>query len=276
MNHAPRRYWYPKTDPARRPAGWWYTGWVIYANRSAFIKGFVLVGGTILVLLLVGAIAGTPILLWLALILGVCALVVLGNSVLGLMLVYGPPARGYIKALLQLGNVEAPSRVADLHIGTYRVSYLLADLLPSAQVESIDLWDDERYEVERALVLLRQLESEPTGEERVSTSRVSNETLPLPDASCDVVVLGLGFHEIPEGESRSRIFAEAKRVLRPGGVCLLFEHTVDLQSFLVFGTGMYHWVRREEWVRLLEESFGGPVRHRRSPQAVDLFSVERK
>ena len=276
MNHAPRRYWYPKTDPARRPAGWWYTGWVIYANRSAFIKGFVLVGATAVGLLTIGVIAESPVLIGLALVVVAIALLVLANSVLGLMLVYGPPARGYIKALLQLGNVEAPARVADLHIGTYRVSYLLADLLPSAQVESIDLWDDERYEVERALVLLRQLESVPTGEERVSTSRVSDETLSLPDASCDVVVLGLGFHEIPEGESRSRIFAEATRVLKPGGVCLLFEHTVDLQSFLVFGTGMYHWVRREEWIRLLEEAFGGPVRHRRSPQAVDLFSVTRK
>ena len=272
----PKRYLYPRSNPGRRPPGWWYVGWVIYANRSAFLKGFILVGGVTAALIVAGLLAELSILAWVGVVIGAFGLVVLANSVIGLTLVYGPPARNYIKELLRLGDVDAPVRVADLHIGTYRASYILADLLPSAQIESVDLWDEDRYETERALVLLRVLELVPTSEDRVSPGKAHDETLPLADDSCDAVVLGLGFHEIPAGASRDRVLSEAKRVLKPGGACLLFEHTVDLQSFLVFGTGIQHWVRRPEWVRLIEQTFGAPVRHRRSWQAVDLFSATGK
>lgn len=90
------------------------------------------------------------------------------------------------------------------------------------------------------------------------------------------MVLGLGLHEIPAAPPRARLLAEAKRVLKPDGKLLLFEHTVDLQSFLVFGPGIAHWVRRPEWTRHLEQTFGGEVRHERSLQAVDLFVATRR
>lgn len=272
---AQRSYLYPKSDPTRRPPPWWYVGWVVYANRSTFYKGFLLFGGITAALFVASLLLDSSMLLWAAVFAAVVSTLVLANSLLGLTLVYGPPARRYLRDLLRLGGVESPARVADLHIGTYRVSYILADLLPGAQIESVDIWDDERYEIERALVLLRQLELPPTAEPRVRTGRTIDETIPLPDGSCDVVVLGLGFHEIPEGDSRTRIMSEAKRIVKPGGLCLLFEHTVDIQSFLVFGPEIDHWVRREEWQRLLTETFGPPIKHKRSGHAVDLFCAGR-
>ncbi len=268
---AEHRYFYPKSDPTRRPPPWWYVGWVIYANRATFYKGFLLFGGITLALFAGGLLLRESLLLWAALGTALLSALILANSVLGLTLVYGPPARRYVRELLHLGGVGSAERVADLHIGTYRISYILADLLPGAHIESVDIWDDERYQIERALVLLRQLELPPVTEPRVHSHRTADETVPLPDGSCDVVVLGLGLHEIPEGSSRERIMSEARRILKPGGVCLLFEHTVDFQSFLVFGPEIDHWVRREEWRRLLEETFGPPVKHRRSGHAVDLF-----
>lgn len=272
---AQRGYLYPKSDPTRRPPPWWYVGWVVYANRATFLKGFLLFGCLTLALFVGGLLLGVPALAWAGVAVGAVAALVLVNSIIGLTLVYGPPARRYVKQLLVLGGIDSAARVADLHIGTYRISYILADLLPGAAIESIDIWDDERYEIERALVLLRQLELPPTAEPRIKTHRAERETIPLPDESCDVVALGLGLHEIPAGESRDAIFAEARRILKPGGTCVLFEHTVDLQSFLVFGPEIKHWERREEWMRLLDETFGQPVKHLRSGHAVDLFSAIR-
>jgi SAM-dependent methyltransferase len=271
------KYLFPKTDPNKRPPVWWYVAWVVYANRHTFSGGFIVFAVVIVLLLFAGLLLDLTVLVWASNAVAVVGMLLLLNSLVGLTLVYGPPSRNYIRRLLALGGVENPTRVADLHIGTYRISYLLADLLPSAEVESIDIWDDKKYETERALVLLRQLECVPAAEPRVRTQAATGEIVPLLDESCDVVVLGLGLHEIPsEGGSREAIFGEAKRILKPGGQCLFFEHTVDLQSLLVFGTGMYHWVRREEWLDLLGRVFGANVRHRRSGQAVDLFAVSRK
>jgi SAM-dependent methyltransferase len=269
------KYFFPKTDPTRRPPVWWYVAWVVYANRHTFLRAFVLFAVATAVVFAVGVILETSLLLWMAAIIALLGLFLLVNSIVGLTLVYGPPSRNYIKQLLDLGGNTDAATIADLHIGTYRISYILADLVSAAQIESVDIWDEGRYETERALVLLRALESVPTAEPRLRTHAGIGEAVPLPDASCEIVVLGLGLHEIPEGPPREAIFGEAKRILKPGGVCLFFEHTVDLQSLLVFGTGMYHWVRREEWLDLLKRVFGSEVRHQRSWQAVDLFAVRK-
>ncbi|HEY0606250.1 MAG TPA: class I SAM-dependent methyltransferase [Herpetosiphonaceae bacterium] len=275
MKPAQPAYWFPKTQATHRPPFWWYVGWVIYANRSTFAKAFALFAGTSLALFLVGLLLQLAILIWTSYALTGIGLFLLLNSLLGLTLVYGPPARRYIGQLLKLGDVDRPQRVADLHIGTYRISYLLADLLPGATIESVDIWDNTRYETERALVLLRALEAAPTSEQRIRPRQAAGAQVPLPAASCDVVVLGLGLHEIPAGAEREAIFAEAKRLLRPGGTCLFFEHTVDLQSLLVFGFEIKHWERRAQWLRLLRQTFGPNVRHQRSAQAIDLYSATR-
>lgn len=275
MKPAQPAYRFPKTHSSQRPPFWWYVGWVIYANRPTIAKAFALFAGTSSVLFLSGWLLILPILIWTSYAVSGIGLFLLLNSLLGLTLIYGPPARRYIDQLLKLGAVDNPQRVADLHIGTYRISYLLADLLPTATIESVDIWDETRYETERALVLLRALESAPATEQRIQPRKAAGTHVPLPDHSCDVVVLGLGVHEIPAGAEREAIFAEAKRLLRPGGTCLFFEHTVDLQSLLVFGFEIAHWERRAEWLRLLRQSFGPGVRHQRSAQAIDLYSATR-
>jgi SAM-dependent methyltransferase len=268
-------YWFPKTNPKLRPSWWWYVGWVIYANRRTFIQAFGLFSGTTILFFLAWYFSQLTPLIWACYIIVGVGVLLLINSLIGLTLVYGPPATSYMRRLLKLGDVRNPKRVADLHIGTYRISYLLADLLPSATIESVDIWDDTRYETERALVLLRALESPPRAEERIRPHQAAATHVPLANQSCDVVVLGLGLHEIPAGTEREAIFAEAKRILKPGGTCLFFEHTVDVQSLLVFGFEIDHWERRSEWLRLLQHTFGPTIQHQRSPHAIDLFSATR-
>ena len=275
MSRSTETYWFPKTDSRQQPSSWWYVGWVIYANRWAFIKAFSLFAGVGIILFLAGRLFDLRPLIWICYVLLGMGIFLLINSLVGLTLVYGPPARGYIKRLLEMGGVRNPKKVADLHIGTYRVSYLLEELLPAATIESVDIWDGTRYETERALELLRTLESVPTKRPRLKCHRAISGLVPLPAASCDVVVLGLGLHEIPSGDPRETIFAEAKRILKPDGKLLFFEHTVDFQSFLVFGPEIDHWVRRSEWLHLIEKVFGPPISHKRSPEAVDLFVATR-
>ena len=100
-------------------------------------------------------------------------------------------------------------------------------------------------------------------------------TVPLADASCDAVVVGFGIHELAAGGPREKPFDEARRVLKPGGKLLLFEHIVDFENFVIFGPGIDHWPRRRDWLRLLEARFAG-VRHARARQAVDLYVGERR
>jgi SAM-dependent methyltransferase len=200
------------------------------------------------------------------------AFVVLLHSIVGHALVYGRPSERYFDRLLALGGVKSPERVADLHIGTWRHSYALHDRLPSAHVVSIDIWAAGVEATEGAVRELRELELPPAPAPRLEPLRAGDGKLPLGDESVDVVVMGLGSHEV-EGEAQEQLFDEARRILRPGGTLLFFEHAKNWQSFLIFGPGIAHWTEREEWTRRLAKRFHN-VRSERTLLAVDLFAAD--
>jgi SAM-dependent methyltransferase len=178
---------------------------------------------------------------------GIVSLFYLGYSLLfGMYRMYGHPSRHYIERLIRESGLTDPAVVADLHIGTYRHSYILADLLPSAVIHSIDCWDVRGEPKEIAIRDVRDLETPPLHHPRIHPASAKDSTLALPDGSCDAVVFGFGTHEIPYG-ARAKLFAETKRVLKPGGKVLMFEHGIDFHNVIIFGPSIGHVVPRHEW-----------------------------
>lgn len=266
-------HWYPQAGGASRPSSGWYWGWALYVNRRGFLGAFVRlapIGAGLLVaaVFVSSAWLRTGVALAFA-----AALLVLLHSIVGHALVYGRPAGRYFDRLLALGGVRAPECVADLHIGTWRHSYALHDRLPNARIVSVDIWAAGVEATEGAVRELRELELPAAPAPRLEPRRAGLGTVPLDDASVDVVVMGLGSHEV-EGEAQEQLFVEAKRVLKPGGTLLFFEHAKNWQSFLIFGPGIAHWTEREEWTRRLSRHFAN-VRSVRTPLAVDLFAADR-
>ena len=267
----PRRHAYPQTDPGRPTTPWWYYGRALYVSRRDYFKiycALMLTLGFPLVFLALyfdwqfAKIA--------ALGAGTVSLFYLGYSLLGLYRMYGHPGRRYVRRLLDDGGAGNARVIADLHIGTYRHSYVLAKLLPGAVIHSIDCWGVPGDPHEIAIRDVRDLEHAPTHNPRIRPQRTNDYTLPLPDASCDAVVFGFGTHEIPDDGPLNRLFLEAKRVLKPGGKVLMFEHGNDFHNVIIFGPVIGHvvsaiagWTSSRPTSRT--SATGG------SWQAVDLF-----
>jgi SAM-dependent methyltransferase len=263
---------YPRAGGATRPTPAWYWGWALYVNRGGFLAAAKRLVPLAAVLVVASALLPYGWLRALAAAVVAGGGVVLAHSIVGHALVYGRPSGRYFDRLLELGRVGAPTRVADLHIGTWRHSFALADRLPGSEIVSVDVWAADAAITEGAVRELRELEIEASPTPRLLPRRAAGGVLPLEDASADVVVLGLGSHEI-EGEAQERLFAEARRVLRPGGTLLFFEHAKNWQSFLIFGPGIAHWTERDEWTRRLGRLFAN-VRSERTPYAVDIFAAD--
>ncbi len=262
---------YPRTNPARRPSAWWYYGRALYVSRRDYFKIYCALMITL----------GFPMVFlalyydwqfWKAAALGAgtVSLFYLGYSLcVGMYRMYGHPGERYVRRLLQESGTKEPAVVADLHIGTYRHSHILADVLPNATIHSIDCWGVAGDPHEIAIRDVRDLECPPTHNRRIHTHRTLDYTLPLADASCDAVVLGFGTHEIPK-DALERVFAEARRVLKPGGKALMFEHGNDFHNVIIFGPVIGHVVTREQWMERFKTHFAD-VGYARSSQAVDMF-----
>jgi ubiquinone/menaquinone biosynthesis C-methylase UbiE len=272
MKPTPPVLWFKAASPLRAPSPWWYWGRAVYVSRRdygriflAFLAVGAPLGGA-------GVLLGSATLLRLALGLAALGLALLAYSLVGLYRMYGHPSVRYYRRLFREAGLRDGMRIADLHIGTYRTTFALASLHPSARVTSVDCWDVDGPPAEPAVADVRALEPPPTFEPRIRPVRAAGLTLPLPDGAVDAVVLGFGTHEIPAGAPRERLFREAARVLSPGGVVAMFEHGKDLHNFLIFGPVIDHVTRREEWLRTLARHFRG-VSYRRSSAAVDLMTA---
>ena len=261
---------FPPADPAIRPSPWWYFGRAVYVSRRDYRRIFLWFLAAGLPLGIAGLALRRPVLLDAAYGLAIAGVLLLAYSLFGLYRMYGHPSKLYLKRLLELGDVRGAVSIADVHIGTYRHAYEIADLLPEASISSIDCWDPSGPPAEEAVHDVRSLEPAPDGHERIRPYQADAYALPLQDDSCDVVIFGFGTHEIPAGAPREKLFAEARRVLHAGGRALLFEHGFDLHNFLIFGPVIDHVTRRGAWLDIMRRYFTG-VRYARSPQAVDLI-----
>jgi SAM-dependent methyltransferase len=265
------RHWYPRARSDRQPSPWWYYGRALYVSRCDYFKIYIaLLFGVGIPFVLVGLALGSRFWLVSAFGMGMAALVYEGYSLLGMFRMYGPPSSGYLRQALRRAGIAGPIAVGDFHIGTYRHSFALADLLPDATIDSIDCWDLEGPPAERAIRDVRDLEPQPTGHPRIRPVRAEGFRVPLPDACLDAIVFGFGTHEVPEGGPRSTLFLEAQRLLRPGGKVVIFEHGNDFHNTIIFGPVIGHVTTREGWMKILRDHFG-EIGYARTSHAVDLF-----
>jgi SAM-dependent methyltransferase len=262
---------YPRAVPTRQPTPWWYYGRALYvSHRDYFMIYCALMLCLGIPFVVLGLYVGWPFWNVVALGAGTVSLFYLAYSILAMYRMYGHPGKHYVRRLLDEAGVKGAAVVADLHIGTYRHGYVLAELLPEATIHSIDCWAGEGDPKEIAIRDVRALECPPRHHPRIHPAAAHDYTLPLPDASCDAVVFGFGTHEIPGDAARAKLFAEAKRVLKPGGKALMFEHGNDFHNVIIFGPVIGHVVPRAEWMATFRTHFAD-VGYARTSHAVDLF-----
>lgn len=268
-------HWYPASVAEKRPSAWWYWGRAVYVSRRDYwkiTKVFLAVG---IPLGVTGVLFRIPLALRGAVVLAEIGLLLLAYSLFGLYRMYGHPGVRYVRKLAALGDVKGKVTVADLNIGTYRHAFLLADVLPEAQINSVDCWNVEGEAPEEAVADVRDLEVPPKSHPRIETFKAEHFNVPLADASCHAVCFGFGTHELPTGGEREKLFREAIRILKPKGKVLLFEHGWDAHNYVIFGPVIHHVTKRQDWDKFLRERFDD-VKYARSSQAVDLFAGTRR
>jgi len=247
----------------------------VYVSRRDYRKIFFVFVVAGIPLGAVGVLLHKPLFLRAAYGLAVLGILMLIYSLIGLYRMYGHPAVKYLRQLLKLGGVEGAVTIADLHIGTYRHALTLNQLLPQAQIYSVDCWGVNGPPAEAAVQDVRELEAPPRCEPRIAPLHAADFALPLEDESCDVVVFGFGTHEVPTDGPRQKLFCEATRILKPKGKLLLFEHGFDFHNYLIFGPVIGHVTRLNDWMKFIQERFDN-VRYERSSHAVDLITGVRR
>jgi len=240
-------HWFPGTVAEQRPSAWWYWGRAVYVSRRDYwriTRYFLAVG---IPLGVIGVLFHLPLAFWAAMALAEIGLVLLAYSLFGLYRMYGHPRSGLCPAARGTGSPERARHSCGSAHRHVRHAFLLSDVLPEAKIQSVDCWNVEGKSPEEAVQDVRDLEVPPKSNPRIEPLKANHFTIPLADASCDAVCFGFGTHEIPTGGAREKLFAEAIRILKPGGKVLLFEHGWDAHNYVIFGPVIHHVTKRQDW-----------------------------
>ena len=153
------------------------------------------------------------------------------------------PERRFKLRVIDSAHLVPGMRVLDIGCGTATLLLLAAEAVPGAQLVGVDL-DDRILERARRKIAVRGLP--------IRLERASATGLPYADGSFERVLSTLAFHHLTRDE-KVRAFAEAYRVLRPGGELHLGDFGAPdtrysrVASFLTENIGGEH----------VQENYGG-------------------
>jgi len=151
---------------------------------------------------------------------------------------FGPVHAQMLDLLMQERPEKPPSRIVDVGCGTGRLLRAVSVRWPEARLIGID-------PAEQMVSQAARLSPDAT------FARAPAEALPLPDESTDIVLSSISFHHWADQE---RGLQEIARVLRPGGLFCLADHTFGLGK--LFGEK----VRNADQIRALVTGAGLSVR----------------
>ncbi|MEJ1933268.1 class I SAM-dependent methyltransferase [Nostoc sp. NIES-2111] len=123
--------------------------------------------------------------------------------------------------ILKVKLPQPPQAILDVGCGVGLSTFSLQEVYPQAQVTGLDL---SSYFL--AVAKYRSQQSQAN----INWVHASAESTGLPDGTFDLVSLFLICHELPQSATRE-IFAEARRLLRPGGHISIMDMNPQSEAF---------------------------------------------
>ncbi|MBF2064464.1 MAG: class I SAM-dependent methyltransferase [Calothrix sp. C42_A2020_038] len=168
---------------------------------------------------------------------------------------------------------KQPLQILDMGCSVGMSTFALQNLYPNAQITGLDL---SPYFL--AVAHYRAAQKKV----KINWVHAAAESTGLPDASFDLVSIFLVCHELPQSATR-QIFAEARRLLRPGGHLAIMDMNPKAEAFKMMPAYVFTLLKSTEPYldeyfsldieqALIEAGFAAPVIASNSPRHRTMIS----
>jgi SAM-dependent methyltransferase len=140
-------------------------------------------------------------------------------------------------------KIPAQAELVNINAGFDESSEFLAAKYPGTNLQVFDFYDPQKHteiSIERAR---KAYPSFP------GTKTISTDKIPLAQRSTDIVFLILAAHEIRDEKERIEFFRQLKNALKPNGKILVVEHLRDMNNFMAYSLGFFHFHSHVAWMK---------------------------
>lgn len=135
------------------------------------------------------------------------------------------------------------NKILTINAGFDETSAIIQSKFPNAHLLVCDFYDPNKHR-EISIKRARQIYSPLPGTISVTTS-----LLPFADNSFDASIAILSAHEIRDTNERVLFFKELNRITSPTGQIFVTEHLRDINNFLAYTIGFFHFHARKSWMQ---------------------------
>jgi hypothetical protein len=155
-----------------------------------------------------------------------------------------------LSGFYQLNWIDGPDRgrILNIHAGFDETSKIIQIKFPNARLTICDFYDPACH---TEISIKRARLAYPP---HPATIVVRTHHLPFADDTFNKTIIILSAHEIRCDKERARFLAELHRVTKTSGLVLITEHLRDLNNFLAYTIGFFHFYPRKCWLKAFSQA----------------------
>lgn len=139
-------------------------------------------------------------------------------------------------------------KILNINSGFDETSEIIKNKLANSELTISDFYNPAKH---TEISIKRARKAYPPNR---NTIQVSTDKLPFSDNSFDYVLVILSAHEIRDKNERIIFFKELNRVTKSTGQIFITEHLRDLNNFLAYTIGFFHFYSKSNWLRTFEQA----------------------
>ncbi len=139
-------------------------------------------------------------------------------------------------------------QVLTINAGFDETSDLITNKFPLTELTICDFYNSEKH---TEVSIERARKAYPPASK---TIKVVTDNLTFPENSFDFSFAILAAHEIRNENERVQFFKELSRVTKTGSPIYVTEHLRDLNNFLAYSIGFFHFHSKQTWLRTFEKA----------------------
>ena len=139
-------------------------------------------------------------------------------------------------------------KLLNINAGFDETSAFIRRKFPTCQLTICDFYDPVRH-TEKSISRARK--AYPPSKDSIP---VPTGKLPFSDNYFDCSLTVFSAHEIRDEQERISFFKELNRVTKFTGQILVMEHLRDLQNFMAYSVGAFHFYSKASWLQTCNEA----------------------